>query len=150
MGDGQSGRRYLEFTRNYRTNPHSEPACIKVSYRRGPKRWAGIYWQNKANNWGDSPGADLSRYSRLTFWARGENGTELIEFKAGGISSGKTYQDSFSATTGAVPLTTHWQKYTIDLRGKDLSNVIGGFAFVASSADNSGGADFFLDDIQYE
>ncbi len=53
-------------------------------------------------------------------------------------------------TTGYVTLSRAWKKYTIDLRGKDLNYVLGGFGW-ATSATQNGLRDitFYLDDIRY-
>jgi hypothetical protein len=48
-----------------------------------------------------------------------------------------------------VTLTTNWTRYTIDLTGKDLSYILGGFAWVCTARDNPSGAVFWIDDIQY-
>jgi len=133
--------------------PHSGSACIKFTYTAqgsGGQRWAGVYWQNPANNWGEKDGGfDLTGATKLTFWARGEEGGENIqEFKMGGIT-GK-YSDSDVAGIGPVELTKQWKKYTIDLTGKDLSYVSGGFCWSTNADVNPGGCVFYLDDIVYE
>jgi hypothetical protein len=46
-------------------------------------------------------------------------------------------------------LTTSWQLVTIDLTGQDLTHIIGGFVWVANTANNPKGATFYLDDIVY-
>lgn len=151
MGDGEYGREYIDFTGACKMRPHSEPTCIKITYSFGPKLWAGIYWQNQPDNWGDKPGSDLSEKSikSLSFWARGSTGEEVVEFKTGDISnSAKQYRDSYSATIGRVTLTKDWKEYSIDLQGADLSSVIGGFVWVASrDYNNQENITFFLDDI---
>ncbi len=132
-------------------NPYSGKTCIRVEYKNNSgTRWAGIYWQNPANNWGERDGGfDLTGATKLTFWARGEKGGERIEeFKVGGIM-GK-YSDSDTASIGPVVLTKEWKKYTIDLRGKDLGYIIGGFAWSTNIDVNPGGAVFYLDEIRYE
>lgn len=153
MGDGEYERRYIEFDGNHRTNPHSPPAAIRIAYEFGGNRWGGIYWQNEPDNWGDKLGNDYSGhgFSAITFWARGDTGTEVVEFKAGGIDApNKKYRDSFRASTGRVSLSKEWQEYRMDLSRADLSSVIGGFCWVASADYNSGkGIVFFLDDIQF-
>jgi hypothetical protein len=153
MGDGMLGETYIQLVEGWRNNPHSSPICIKVAYSPGPNKWAGIYWQNKPDNWGDQPGEDFSRagYKKLTFWARGETGNEIVEFKAGGITkAGKTYKDSFDLSTGKIPLEKEWKQYTITLDDADLSSVIGGFSWNASKSSNPNGVVFYLDDIYYE
>ena len=134
-------------------NPHGGSTAIKISY--SPKatqgaRWAGIYWQNPPNNWGTRPGGyDLTGAKKLTFWAKGEKGGERIEeFKIGGITG--EYADSDVAGIGPVVLTAEWQQYTIDLEGKDLSSISGGFAWATNLDVNPQGCTFYIDDIRYE
>lgn len=155
MGDGEYGRRYIDFSGANREKPHSPPTSIKITYSFGPiHRWGGIYWQNEPDNWGDKPGNNYSKkgLSKITFWARGETGTEVVEFMAGGIDNPKKkYRDSFRVTTGRVTLPQKWQQYQIDLSNADLSSVIGGFGWVASADYNSAKEiTFFLDDILLE
>ena len=74
----------------------------------------------------------------------------INEFKMGGMSSGD-YPDSDSASTPPIQLTKEWKKYEIDLRGRDLSHVIGGFCWATNiDINNPDGIVFYLDDIQYE
>lgn len=112
--------------------------------------WAGIYWQIPANNWGEKPGGfDLSNYKKLTFWAKGITGKEYIAtFKVGGITG--DHGDSDAAEIGPVTLTTKWSKYAIDLTGKNMQQIIGGFCWSASHDDNPDGFTMFLDEIRFE
>lgn len=154
MGDGEYGRTYLQFSGTDRTAPHSPPTSIRITYTFGPRRWAGMYWQNQPDNWGGAPGTNHSgkSISKVTFWARGETGKEVVEFKSGGIRNRtKPYRDSFARTAGRIALTKKWKQYRIDLSDADLSSVIGGFAWVASKDYNSGKKiTFHLDDIFLE
>ncbi len=134
-------------------NPHSGTTCIKFTYTAQASqgaRWAGVYWQNPANNWGDRKGGfDLTGATKLTFWVRGEKGDERIEeFKIGGISG--QYSDSDVAGIGPVMLTKEWKQYEIDLTGKDLSYISGGFCWATNMDVNPEGCTFYLDDIRYE
>jgi hypothetical protein len=135
-------------------NPKSPPTAIKISYSAVKSQgygWSGIYWQYPDKNWGDNPdGIDLSKYSKVTFWARGEKGGEKAEFKVGGIE-GK-YPDSIQpvVSTGVVILSSQWQKYSIDLSGKNRSHIVGGFVWVTNKDKNPLGSVIYLDDIQYE
>ena len=154
MGDGEYGQKYVKFFGADSNHPHSSPSSIKVDYTFGPKRWAGIYWLNKPDNWGDKPGVNYSGkgISRLTFWARGDAGGEIVEFKTGNVDdSKKKYRDSFGSTTGRISLTTTWRKYNIDLAHANLESVIGGFCWVSSADYNTGKRiTFYIDDIMFE
>ncbi len=134
-------------------DPYLGDTCIRIIYSiksAQGARWAGIYWQYPPNNWGNvDAGYDLSLATRLTFWARGEKGGERIEeFKAGGIMG--EYSDSDSASIGPVVLNKEWTQYAIDLKGKDMSYIIGGFCWVTNADVNPEGATFYLDEIKYE
>ncbi len=135
-------------------NPYSGSTCIKIIYKNSASngaRWAGMYWQDPSNNWGTytSGGFDLTGKTRLTFWARGEKGGERIEeFKVGGIKG--VYPDSDSAKIGPISLAIHWKQYAIDLKGKNLSHIIGGFAWSTNLKNNPNGCTFYLDEIKYE
>lgn len=143
----------IKYNDGWTTNPHSGTSCVKIEYTGQVSqgaRWAGIYWQNPANNWGSRQGGyDLTGATRLIFWARGEKGGEVImEFKTGGITG--EYSDSDSASIGPVELTKEWKQYTIDLTGKDLTYISGGFCWATNLDVNPEGATFYLDDIVYE
>ena len=135
-------------------NCRGEGTCIRVDYdvecSRKDEKWAGVYWLNQANNWGSRKGGfNLTGARRLTFWARGERGGEQIqEFTVGGITG--DYPDSDTAVIGPVILGAEWKQYTIDVRGKDLSYISGGFAWATSEEVNPEQCTFYLDDIKYE
>ncbi len=143
----------IKYNDAYPDKPYSRKSSIKIVYTAQKKQgagWAGIYWQDPANNWGNLKGGyDLTGAKKLTFWARGEKGGEVItEFKMGGING--EHSDSATSSIGPIQLTPEWKQYTIDLKDEDLSLVIGGFAFVISSMENPEGATFYMDDIAYE
>ena len=143
----------IKINDKFMTSAHSGSTCVQIVYTNAATqgaRWAGIYWQNPPNNWGTRPGGyDLTGAKKLTFWARGEKGGERIEeFKIGGITG--EYADSDVAGIGPVVLTTEWQQFTIDLEGKDLSSISGGFCWATNLDVNPDGATFYLDDIRYE
>ncbi|MCD4779892.1 MAG: hypothetical protein K8S27_05000 [Candidatus Omnitrophica bacterium] len=128
--------------------------CIKIVYdlvcSREGQKWGGIYWLSPPNNWGQRKGGyDLTGARRLTFWAKGTKGGEQIqEFTIGGITG--NYPDSDITVIGPVILTSQWRKYTIDLRGKNLSYISGGFAWTTSENVNSDDCIFYLDEIRFE
>lgn len=150
MPDGKC----LVFNDRWTENCHSGSTCLKVVYdvecsKQGP-RWAGIFWQNPPGNWGSRKGGfNLVGATRLTFWARGEKGGERIEeIKMGGITG--DYPDTDVASIGPVILTPEWREYTIDLRGKDLSYISGGFSWSTNTDVNPESCTFYIDDIRYE
>jgi outer membrane protein OmpA-like peptidoglycan-associated protein len=153
MGDSDS----LKLFSAYESAPLASGGQGRTSYRitysgRGSEGWAGIYWLAPANNWGTVKGAgyNLTEATRVTFWIRGEKGGErLSEVSVGGIASG-SYPDSDRASIGPLTLSDKWEQYAIDLRGKDLRHIIGGFAFSIKREDNVRGARFYLDEIVYE
>jgi exo-beta-1,3-glucanase (GH17 family) len=146
---------------------HSGTASIRAKYDaqgQGPSicdtatcNWAGVSWQDPANNWGDRPGGyNLTGARGVTFWAKGAVGGELISFKVGGVGCDTTapYRDSLCPARALDPapiyLTNTWQLYTITLSSSlPLTRVVGGFLWSASHEDNPNGATFYLDDIQY-
>ena len=132
-------------------NPFQGNTCVKISYspkEDNPLGWAGIYWQYPTNNWGEQSGRKvLNGMKRLTFYARGEIGGEVIIFKIGGIQ-GEQYSDS-DMVEQKFTLSKKWKKYNINLKGKDLSHIIGGFLVLCENKTNPKGAIIFLDEIGY-
>ena len=140
----------------WRENCQEGKSCIKINYDipcslKG-RHWAGIYWLNPADNWGDRKGGyNLTGAKKLVFWARGESGDEKIaEFRVGGVGQGREYPDSDTATIGPVMLSKQWKEYEIDLRDKDLAYISGGFAWVANVDDNPSTCIFYLDNVHFE
>ncbi len=148
MGDTQD----IKLDDNYKLDPE-HPTVIQITYKpSGDMQWAGVYWWDPPGSFFGSKdgGFDLSCATKLTFWARGENGGEKAEFKAGGIAG--TFRDSLqpALSSGPITLTNSWVQYTIGLSGKDLSHVIGGFVWVTNKPQNPNGAVIYMDDILYE
>jgi len=141
MGDGEHGTTYITFLRS--------DSFIKISYKFGPKGWAGICWQYPHNNWGDHAGHNLISAKRVRFLAKGEKGNEIVEFKAGGIR-GKKYEDSFEKSLEKVQLSVEWTRYEINLTDQDLSNVIGAFAWLVSKEGNQSVITFYLRETYFD
>ena len=152
-----------------RENPLSATTAIRCEFTpQSPTDSGGFSFQNGylppttttvLPNFGEIPdaGYDLTGATALTFWARGEQGGEIITFFMGGTGwSPETempmepYPDSTPLTTMSITLTTEWKKYTMSMSGKNLSYVLRGFGWDAQAAQNPEGATFYLDAIQYE
>jgi Zn-dependent protease len=116
-----------------RGDPHSGELATRVTYQPGEKGWAGGVWQWPENNWGQSTDTvNLSWANKITFWAKGAQGGERVRFFAGGLGAdGQPHPDSMmpEASTGMLSLTGQWQQYTLNLAGRDLSQVVGGFGW---------------------
>lgn len=136
--------------------------CDQVTYEAGGV-WGGIFWWPLSCGESGTPDAwdrvtggvcginvlemgNLSAVTRLTFWARGGQGGEVVEFKVGASD----ILPSPGRSLGKVTLTPTWEPYEIELENVDLTNAVGLFVWIASDRDNSQGAIFYLDDIQFE
>lgn len=130
-----------------------DETCIQVKYSAERKQgagWAGIYWQHPANNWGDKRGGyNLNGFKKMLFFARGEKGGESVDkFFIGGITGQTEEGDSDEASVSPVELTKEWKEYTIDLVGRDLSHIIGGFGMAANADTNPDGFTIYIDEIR--
>ncbi|MGH9937007.1 MAG: hypothetical protein ACREAM_12220, partial [Blastocatellia bacterium] len=159
-------------------NPHSGATAIRCEFTPGGVNFGGFYYHNGvlpsgANapipNFGTAlnAGINLTGATALTFWARGERGGETVEVFMGGVgrnpNTGAALNpcvpgfagpcpapDSTPVVKATLTLTTDWRKYSLDLSGRNLSYVLGGFGWVVDGALNPQGAVFYFDDIQYE
>ena len=129
-------------------SPHSGDTCLEVVYD-APGMWVGVAWQHPANDWGEQPGGyDLTGAKKLTFWARGKEGGERIDFGLGLIGSDMPYPDTAKAELKGVKLKREWKHYTIDLDDEDLTRVK--TPFVWTLAGRGRALTFYLDDIRFE
>jgi len=151
----------------FTTEPHSAPICYKIEFLTScGKGFAGVFWTNIADddgaNWGQYPGTDFSKrgFSKITFWAKGKVGNEVVEFGSGGIDNTlkepekfkykDNYKKKYSTEGKNVVLTNNWKQYSINLTKEDLSSVIGGFYWAVNWRANPTGVIFYLDDINFE
>ena len=149
---------------NWQNDPHSGDSCIRCEIVTAEEDWGGWLFVNgyipegsaePQLNQADAPnqGMNLQGASELRFWARGEQGGEMVQFLMGGyrVGAGSPYPDSCETQrTEYISLSTEWTEYTIDLSKADTSYLICGFGFAMNGSD-SGAADnvFYLDDIRY-
>lgn len=138
----------IRMTPSWQGNPHTEPTCLKVEYV-APDQWGGVIWQSPANDWdGKEPGGfDLTGATALEFWARGEKGTEVVNFVFGVLDGEQRYRDSAKGELSKVSLTTDWQRLRIPVEGRDLQRIKTGFGW--SCAGSGKPVTFYLDDIRY-
>ncbi len=130
------------------TQPHGGRTCLRAEFQ-AAGGWGGVVWQHPGNNWGDQPGGwNLGGAQRLSFWARGEHGDEVVSFQFGLLGADKRYHDSGKGELPKVRLTTEWQQFAIDVSGCDLSRILTGFAWVVAGQGKP--VVFYLDDVRYD
>lgn len=130
------------------TRPHGGKTCIRAEFK-SASGWGGVVWQHPGNNWGERPGGwNLTGSKRLTFWARGERGDEVVSFQFGLVGSDKRYHDTAKGELQNVRLTKDWQEFSLDVSGDDLSRILTGFAWVVAGQGKP--VTFYLDDVRYE
>ncbi len=128
--------------------PHSGKTCLRCDFT-ADKGWGGVVWQSPAQDWGDRAGGfDLTGAKRLTFWARGEKGGEVIGFKFGILARDKRFFDTGTGSLEKVTLTRDWKQYEIPLSNQDLTRIKTGFVWNLASAGEP--ITFYLDDVQWE
>ncbi|MEO0477607.1 MAG: hypothetical protein AAF085_16810, partial [Planctomycetota bacterium] len=128
--------------------PKRGVSCIKVFYQAADE-WAGVVWQDPINDWGDRAGGyDLTGATAIEFWARGENGGEVVSFGFGVLGSDKKFSDSGSAELKEAELTDEWRKYRVELGDDvDLRRIKTGFYWTLAGQGKP--VTFYLDDIRY-
>jgi hypothetical protein len=128
--------------------PYAGRTCLKVTYTPSDN-WAGVVWQNPPQDWGDRAGGfDLQAAKKLTFWARGAAGGEVVTFEFGLFGGDKKFKDTGRGKLDKQALSIEWTKYEIDVAGQDLSRIKSGFAFVLAGQGKP--VTFYLDDVQFE
>lgn len=129
-------------------NPHAGKTCLRVEYSEAGD-WAGVVWQDPANDWGELPGGwNLTGAKKLKFWARGEKGGESVTFKFGILGADKKVSDTATGESDGAKLTKEWQEITIDLTDKDLTRIKTGFVWTLPG--QGAPVVFYLDDIRFE
>lgn len=129
-------------------NAHAGDTCLKVDYNSGAE-WGGVVWQSPVNDWGDVDGGyDLSGARVLEFWARGEDGGEVVNFGFGLIGADKPFPDTARGSLDDVRLTDEWRRYTIEIpEDADMRRIKTGFFW--SLGGQGSPVTFYLDDIAF-
>lgn len=126
---------------------HEGDAAIRMRYT-GTYNWVGVAWQNPPNNWGDLDGGyDLTGARELEVWARGEYGGEKVTFGVGLLGPDRDYPDSAIQKSDNIVLTSEWQRYRVNLEGRDLSSLKTGF--VVTLQGRRSPVTIYLDSIRF-
>jgi len=129
-------------------SPHSGETCFEMRYK-AYEGWVGVAWQHPANDWGKQPGGfDLTGANKLTFWARGKEGGEVIDFGVGILGKDAKYYDTAKSELKGIELEQKWKQYSVDLKDKDLTRIKTPFVWTLGS--KGWPITFYLDDIQFE
>lgn len=157
----------VEMNGSWTVGPHSGATAIRCELKPSAP-FGGFYFQNGTltgeqrapiPNFGTvaDAGIDLTGATALTFWARGAFGNEKIDFFVGGVGYDGNQISPYPDSTRRTPplgsifaLSQVWQKFTIDVSGRPMDYILGGFGWVADRTHNPGGVVFYLDDIQFE
>jgi len=128
--------------------PHGGRTCIKWDLN-AKSDWGAIAWLSPDGDWGDRAGGfDLTGAKKLTYWARGAAGGEDLSVAVGIIPQSKTYFDTAIVAGSAPRLSSSWQRFEIDLTGKDLRRIKTGFVMTLKTSGQA--ATVYLDDVRFE
>jgi hypothetical protein len=138
----------------------------------GVQGWVGVLWQHPNNNWGTAAGYPLpAGATKVSFWARGKLGGEIVSFLAGFAVTPSPTAPCFDSVAGSLPnqaLSTTWTHYTMPLSTPNYGpGIIVSFGFTLAGAGqpvrDAGVADaaadasapqppvsFFVDDIEWQ
>lgn len=144
MGD----TRQIALSPDCSEHPHGGRTCLRAEFK-APDGWGGVVWQHPSNNWGERPGGwNLTGAKRLSFWARGRLGDEVVTFQFGLLGADKRFRDSGKGELQHARLTTGWRHFTIDVSNCDLSRIITGFAWTVAGQGKP--VVFYIDDVRFE
>ncbi len=144
MGDAKAIKIDLAF----QEKPQSGKTCMRCEFD-AQTGWGGVVWQSPAGDWGDKNGGyDLSGAKKLTFWARGDQGGEVVSFLFGTLAKPKKFYDTGKGSLDKVTLTREWKQYELPVAGQDLSRIKTGFVWTFASTGQS--VVFYLDNIRWE
>ncbi|MEO1228333.1 MAG: serine/threonine-protein kinase [Myxococcota bacterium] len=136
----------LEIDEAWSDNPASGEKCVRLYYR-DSTGWAGAAWLDPPRDWGRIPGGyGFPGARQLSFWARGAAGGERLVFGYGLILRTQPYFDTARDSVEVV-LRRSWQRYVIDLEGRNLERIKVGFFAVVGNSDAP--IEIFVDDIVY-
>lgn len=150
-GDAQLPFSFLRVQDSFIDTERDCEFCIRVEYVPGPGGVAGIAFRN-------DQGLDLSTAKKVTFYAMGLDGGEVVKFKAAGkkvdkkdVSDMEIFNNvKFDRTTEEVTLTKNWKKLEIDISKDDLNGITHPFGLEISKEKNKPDSVVYLKGVKYE
>lgn len=120
--------------------------CISISATPGGNGWGAVYWQTRRETGVRQP-ITVRQATKVTFWARGEQGGEKVHFHLGGVAASELLQPA-----EVTELSTMWKRFELELKDRKLEQITGlfGVRWSYAGGQNPEGVKFYLDDIQYE
>jgi hypothetical protein len=120
--------------------------CISIAATPGANAWGAVYWQTRRETGVRQP-VTLRQATKVTFWARGEQGGEKVRFHLGGVAASELLQPA-----ELTELSTTWTRFELELKDRKLEQITGlfGVRWSHTSGQNPDGLKFYLDDIRYE
>ncbi len=91
-------------------------------------------------------GYNLTGATKLTFWAKCDTTGHQLSVQVGIIFAGAPHPDSSVSKLEDINLQTTWTQYTINLTGKNLSEIQFGFLIWAWEPPYT----FYIDEIKFE
>jgi len=122
---GEHDGKSITFDDNCRTNPYMGPKCIKITTN-NTEAWRGLFifisgkWTAEMGE--KDKTIDLSAYDKLEFYARSDSkDSDPYIIKEIGVGNGGGSEEKRSEEI--VEVGNSWKKYTINLKGMDLTKI---------------------------
>lgn len=118
--------------------------CTSIDYQ------PGLSTSNLDLSWSADKNFNISGAKKITFYAMGDTGGEVVKFEAAGkkvdtILGGKVSKTlNFGLVSQPVTLQKEWKKFEIDLSKTNLSGVTNPFGIGIEKADNKGPVKIFV------
>jgi len=135
----------LDFKAEHRP-ADDDGVCIRITYRPHEQHWGAVYWQTKKELGVRKP-VRFPAHSRIAFWARGETGEEVVEFRMPADPSSELLTHGELAHLG-----TQWKHYELEIgerAGKPVTGVFG-VRWKCVTDQNKRGLTFYLDALRIE
>ncbi len=150
------GADMMKLQLNDKTHPAFGKTSLRITTEFLPPNWCGIAVACKPDYWGikkNEPAYDLSKATKLVFYARGDKGGETIQVKVG-IAGDKPFGDSakVASATRWIALKKTWERYELPINQTrtNLQRTIIPFTLVTSQIQNEDSEiTIWLDQIYY-
>lgn len=118
--------------------------CTSIDYQ------PGVSTNNLDLSWAADKNFNISGAKKVTFYVMGDEGGEVVKFKAAGkkidkVTAGKASKElDFGIVSQPVKLDKGWKKMELDLTKANLNGVTNPFGIGIEKADNKGPVRIFV------